>query len=50
METEVICPAAKHCPAGSSEPQDCPAGYYVDFDGAFSCLECPEGVLGFLLL
>ena len=39
----MICPAAKQCPAGSAQPQDCPAGYYVDFDGAANCLICPEG-------
>lgn len=43
VETEIICPAAKHCPTGSDQPQDCLAGTHADHTGAASCTECPEG-------
>lgn len=43
VETEIICPAAKHCPIGSAEPADCPAGTHADHNGAATCTVCPEG-------
>lgn len=43
VETQIICPAARHCPTGSASPQECPAGMFVDYDGAATCSVCPEG-------
>ena len=43
VETQIICPAARHCPTGSASPQECPAGMFVDYDGAAACSVCPEG-------
>ena len=40
---QVTCPEGKHCPLQSAEPQDCPAGTYVDYEGASECTDCPEG-------
>ena len=43
VATDVICPIGMHCPEGSSEPHDCMAGMYTDYEGASECHICPEG-------
>lgn len=44
VETEIICPIGKHCPTGSSDPQDCVAGTYAEQTGLAACNVCPEGM------
>lgn len=37
------CPAGKHCPKGSAEPKDCPAGTFAESPMSAGCTMCPEG-------
>lgn len=37
------CPAGKHCPRGSAEPKDCPAGTFAENPTSADCTTCPEG-------
>ncbi|EDV28435.1 uncharacterized protein TRIADDRAFT_51343 [Trichoplax adhaerens] len=38
-----ICPAGSYCISGSTEPVNCPSGYYQDEIGQGSCKVCWEG-------
>jgi hypothetical protein len=38
-----ICPAGSRCPAASSGPIICDAGYYQNRTGQSTCLDCPAG-------
>lgn len=41
-----LCPKGYYCPAGTSTPNACLAGYYLDADGSddiSDCLKCPAG-------
>ncbi|KAL8273758.1 hypothetical protein Esti_002358 [Eimeria stiedai] len=42
-ETGKICPKYKFCPAGSSEPRDCPPGTFNACAGVESCPACVAG-------
>jgi len=39
-ELGAICPVGHYCPAGSSEPQACPVGYYLGSTGAYNSSQC----------
>ena len=41
-----LCPEGSYCPAGTSEPQPCPAGTFSDALGAYSLDDCKECLAG----
>ena len=41
-----ICPTGHYCPEGSSQPEPCPAGTYLNItgqDAEMDCISCPLG-------